>query len=213
MPAISCARPALVDREAVGVQVVGDQGGAGPFHVRRVGPVGHLLQLGGQLLLGRRLALLPFAVLVPDRPPAAGLLAGRVDGNAALQLNDLATAAGRRPAGPAGVDPAGRNPPGPCPASRGSVSPRAGCGNSVGILKFAALLTLCPASFCVHHPHSRAGPPDGGARDPDRERRHWPCASAVRDRAPRHSKPEAHNCARLARKAARRRYRIPQTEN
>ena len=40
----------------------------------------------------RRLALLPLAVLVPDRPPAALLLPGRVHRNPALQLDHGAAA-------------------------------------------------------------------------------------------------------------------------
>src|SRR5215472_11422557 len=75
------AGPPLVNREPVGVEVVGHQVRAGPFHLRRVGrePIGDILQLGGQLLLGRRLALLPLAVLVPDGPPPAALGPGRVE--------------------------------------------------------------------------------------------------------------------------------------
>ena len=53
-----------------------------------------LLQLGGQLLLAGRLALLPLAVLVPDRAPAASLLTGRVHGDPVLQLDDFTAAAG-----------------------------------------------------------------------------------------------------------------------
>jgi hypothetical protein len=44
-------------------------------------PFGYLLQLGGQFVLGHRLALLSLAILVPHRPPAAGFSAGRVDGD------------------------------------------------------------------------------------------------------------------------------------
>ena len=103
------AGPLPLDREPVGVQVVRDQVRAGPLHVRRVGfqPLGDLLQLGGQLLLGRRLALLPLAVLVPDRPPAALLLAGRVDRDPALQLDHRAAAPGGRAPGPAREHPPG----------------------------------------------------------------------------------------------------------
>ena len=125
-------------------------------HVRGVGleSLGDLLQLGGQLLLGRGLALLPLAGLVPDRPPPSSLGPGRVDGDPALQLDDLAAAAGgvtsgtgRRPgrAGPLAFFPqapalpalprpdcgtsAGRSAAGDRPALR-----RTGCGESVGIL-------------------------------------------------------------------------------
>lgn len=67
------ARPPHADRQAVGVQVMGDEGGTRLPHPRRVRfkPDLDLLQLDGQLLLRRRLALLPFAVLVPDCPPPA----------------------------------------------------------------------------------------------------------------------------------------------
>jgi hypothetical protein len=81
-------------------------GRAGPPHVRRVGlePLGDLRQLGGQLLLACRLALVPLAVFVPDRTPAAVLLAGRVHGDAVLQLDDLAAATRGCAAGPARED-------------------------------------------------------------------------------------------------------------
>src|SRR6266702_219332 len=53
-----------------------------------------------------RLALLPLAVLVPDRPPAALLLAGRVHRDPALQFDHRAAAPGGRASGPAREDPA-----------------------------------------------------------------------------------------------------------
>jgi len=108
------AGPSLLNREAVRVQVPGDQVRAGTCHVRRAGgqPLGDLLQPGGQLLLAGCLALLPLAVLVPDRPPAAGFLAGRVHGDAVLQLDDLAAPPGGRTAGPAHERPAGLRPSG-----------------------------------------------------------------------------------------------------
>ena len=73
------AGPPVIHRQPVKVQVVCDQVSAGALHVRRVGfrPLGDLLQPGGQLLLGRRLALLAFPSLIPDRPPAALFPAGR----------------------------------------------------------------------------------------------------------------------------------------
>jgi hypothetical protein len=51
---------------------VRDQVGAGLQHVRRIGrqPGPDHFQLGGQLLLGGRLALLASPDLVPDRSPA-----------------------------------------------------------------------------------------------------------------------------------------------
>ena len=44
--------PPLADREPVGVQVMGDEVGAGPPHIRGVGPepLGNLVQPGGQLV-------------------------------------------------------------------------------------------------------------------------------------------------------------------
>src|SRR6185437_9241076 len=48
--------------------------------------------------------LLPLAVFVPDRPPAALLGAARVDRDAAPQLDDLAAAPGGRAAVPARED-------------------------------------------------------------------------------------------------------------
>jgi len=111
-------------------------------HVRRAGlePLGDLLQPCDQLLLGRRLAVLPLAVLVPDRPPASVFLAGRVHGDAVLQLDDLAAATGGRTPSPVYEDPPGR--PG---------LPRAGCGDFVGILKTAdaACATGFPLSCVV----------------------------------------------------------------
>jgi hypothetical protein len=86
-------------------------GASPPLHARRVGlePLGDLLQLGGQLLPGGGLALLPLAVLVPDRPPAARLLTGRVHGDAVLQLDDFAAAPGGGAPGPAREDPGTRS--------------------------------------------------------------------------------------------------------
>ena len=122
------AGPPLVDGEPVRVQVMPDEGRAGQFHVRRVcfQPLGDLLQLCGQLLLGARLALLPLAVLVPDRPPAALLLAGRVHGDAVAQLDDLAAAPGGGAAGAVRENPAG------CRA--GGLRPPRGAGGLAGRL-------------------------------------------------------------------------------
>ena len=106
------------------------------LHVRRAGlqPLGDLPQPDGQLLLGRRLALLPLAVLMPDRPPAAVLVAGRVHGDAVLQLDDLTAAPRGRTPGPRSREP-GRSPGDrPMPA-RSPVRP---CrGHVVGILTTA----------------------------------------------------------------------------
>ena len=84
------ARPPVLDRKAVQVQVVGDEIGTRPPHVRRVGlkSFGDLRQLGSQLLLSRCLALLPLPGLVPDRTPPPPLTPGRVHRHPALQLND-----------------------------------------------------------------------------------------------------------------------------
>jgi hypothetical protein len=72
------AGPLPLDREAVGGQVERDQVRTVQRHAGRISfqPLGNHGQLGGQLLLRRRLALLPHDVLVPDRSPAALLLAG-----------------------------------------------------------------------------------------------------------------------------------------
>jgi len=90
---------------------------AGPPHVRRVGrqPLSDLVELGGQPVLAGRLALLALAVLKPDRAPAAFLLAGRVHGDAVLQLEDLTAASGGGTPGPVGEDPSGCRAPGPRP--------------------------------------------------------------------------------------------------
>src|SRR6266700_626634 len=121
------AGPLALDREAVRGQVVRDQVRAAELHVRRVGfqPFGDLLQLGSQLLLGRRLALLPLAVLVPDRPPAALLLAGRVYRDPALQLDHRVAAPGGRASGPAREDPAACHAAGLRPAGGGLCGPAA----------------------------------------------------------------------------------------
>ena len=127
------ARPPVMDRESVRVEVVGDEGGAGPPHVRRVGleSLGDLLQLGGQLLLGRRLALLPLPVLVPDRTPPAALGPRRVHRDPALQLDHLAAAPGCGASGATREDSgAGR-----ALAFFGRPAARAApCGTVVGIL-------------------------------------------------------------------------------
>ena len=119
--------------QPVRVQVMGDQVRAGPLHVRRVGlePLRDLLQLGGQLLLGRRLALLPLA-RPRATPPATGprSSAGRVHGDPEVQLDHLAAAAGGRAAVP--LARTGRAPGGRAsPARRGRAARR---GPVVGIL-------------------------------------------------------------------------------
>ena len=75
--------------QPVGVQVVRDQVRARPLHVRRAGrqPLGDLLQLGGQLRLGRALPVLALPVLGEGRPPRLPLRLRRVHHNPALQLN------------------------------------------------------------------------------------------------------------------------------
>jgi hypothetical protein len=88
------AGPLPLDREPVSGQVERDQVSAAQRRVGRIGiqPLGDLRQLGGELFLGRRLALLPLAVLVPDRPPAAVFLAGRVHRDPVLRLDHRAAA-------------------------------------------------------------------------------------------------------------------------
>jgi hypothetical protein len=96
------ARPPVCHRETVRVEVPGDQVGAGAGHVRRAHdePLPDLLQLRGELLLRDGLALLPFAFLVPDRPPPAALVPERVHGDPEVELDDFAVA----PGGGAGLD-------------------------------------------------------------------------------------------------------------
>jgi Domain of unknown function (DUF4118) len=97
------------------------------------------LLLDRQLLLGCRLALLPLAVLVPHGTPPATHGPRRVHRDAALQLDDLAAAPGRRTA----VALASTRPR---PAPKAFLArvegfaamPGAGCGESVGILTIAA---------------------------------------------------------------------------
>ena len=86
------ARPAPFRWEPVRVEVPGNQFSAGPRHVRGVGrqSLGDFLQLCGQLLFRDGLALLPCAVLVPGCPPPVALVAGRVDGDPVLELDDRA---------------------------------------------------------------------------------------------------------------------------
>ena len=97
------AGPLPVDPEPVRGQVVGDQVRAAQRHVGRIGlqPLGDVGQPGGELVLGRRLALLPLAVLVPDRPPAA-------------LIPTRAAAPGGRPPGPTHKCPAGCRAAGFC---------------------------------------------------------------------------------------------------
>ena len=124
------AGPPVLDRQPVGVQVMGDQVRAGPLHVGRVGcqPLGDLLQLCGQLLLGRALALLPLAVLV-NTARHGPRLSGRVDRNPVLQLDHRAGRGwpGGRPLARTRRAPGGR----PSPAAAGRAAFR---GPVVGIL-------------------------------------------------------------------------------
>jgi hypothetical protein len=121
---------------------------AGPGHVRRTRgkPLPDLLQLRGELLLRDGLALLPLVVLVPDRTPPAAFLPGRVHGDPVLQLDYFPVT----PGGGAGLD-AGN--PARClrlcgnqfEGAAGGLA-RAGCGDSVGILKTAAVACAIFAS-------------------------------------------------------------------
>jgi hypothetical protein len=118
------ARPPGMDGEPIGVQVVGYEGCAWLPHVRRVGfqPDLDLLQLGGQLLLGERLALLPLVALVPDGPPPAPFGPGRVNRDPAVQLDDFPAASGGRAADPAhegGAPARAGGPPQPSGGTRG----------------------------------------------------------------------------------------------
>ena len=85
------ARPPIGHRKPVGVEVPGDQVRTGPCHVRRAHgePLPDLLQLRGELLLGDGLALLLFAVLVPDRPPPAAFVPGRIHSDPEVKFDYL----------------------------------------------------------------------------------------------------------------------------
>jgi hypothetical protein len=112
------AGPPPVGGQAVGVEVVRDQVGAGTLHVRRVGgqPLGDLLQPGGQPLPGHRLALPAAAVLVPDRAPPVLAFPRGVDRDAVLQLDHrVPVAAGGRAPGSAREDRAACCAAGPRP--------------------------------------------------------------------------------------------------
>ena len=79
----------VAHRQQVGVQVVGDQLRPGPFCVHRAGakPLPDLLQLGGQLRLGRALPELPLPVLGEHRPPRLPGGPRRVHQDPELQLD------------------------------------------------------------------------------------------------------------------------------
>src|SRR6202040_385216 len=118
------------------------QVGAGLCDVRRTRgePLPDLLQLRGELLLRDRLALLPFAVLVPDRPPPAALSRG---GNTVIPRSSSMTSPSPRVAVRVSA-PATRPAVKPVafgfavPLRARLTAPRAGCGDSVGILKIKA---------------------------------------------------------------------------
>ncbi|HEX3955355.1 MAG TPA: hypothetical protein VHZ03_01850 [Trebonia sp.] len=135
------ARPPVCHREPVRVEVPGDQVRAGPRRVRRTRgkTLPDLLQLRGELLPRDGLALLPLAVLKPDRPPPAAFLPGRVDGDPEVQFDDVPVA----PGGGAGLDDGDSAG---CPRLRG------------GRLAGAAALTATPATRRAHrwaHPTVR----------------------------------------------------------
>ena len=120
---------------------MGDESGTRLLHVRRVGfqPDLDRFQLECELLLGSRLALLPLVALMPDCPPPAPYGAGRVDGNPALQLEDLATTPGGRPAVPARENRAPARAGGFLARTEGLAAlAGAGYGDSVGISTIAA---------------------------------------------------------------------------
>jgi hypothetical protein len=96
------------------------------------------------------LALLALAVLVPDTTPAAFLLAGRVHGDAVLQLDDLSAAADSGAPGPAGEEAPGCRVPGLGPLGQAGRLAAARlwdfCGNLEGdgcCLRHAASLDSC----------------------------------------------------------------------
>jgi hypothetical protein len=138
------ARPPLFSRLPVRVEVRGDQVRARPPHVRRVGrqPLGDLLQLAGQPVFAHRLALLPFAVLVPDRTPPVSGPPGRVDRDPVLQLDDQAARgrAGRRGRGqPASRLRAARTVP---VIRRGTAA-----GSSAGLIVARRVLRCAPSRW------------------------------------------------------------------
>ena len=131
------AGPAVLRRQPVGVQVVRDQVRAGPFHVRRAGrqPLGDLLQLGGQLRLGRALPVPALPVLGEDRPPR---LPVRLRGYTTIpNPSSITGRSGCR--ADSRASPLMRGPPGgrlACRGPAGNRDPRfgAGCVTSVLIL-------------------------------------------------------------------------------
>ena len=87
------AGPRPPGRVPVRGQVPGDQVRAGPLQARRISrqPLGHLGQLGGELVLGHRLALAPPPALVPHRPPPVPRPPRRVHRDPALHLHHHTT--------------------------------------------------------------------------------------------------------------------------
>jgi hypothetical protein len=136
--------PAVQFRGRIAFHARADEGRDHPphpglIHVRGVGlePLPDLLELGGQLLLVRRVTLLPLAVFLPDSPPAAVLLPGRVHGDPVVQLDDFSATPGGRATGPAVTDPTRRRENG----ARPDGAPRWLAGRrlwgTVGILEVA----------------------------------------------------------------------------
>ena len=68
-------------------QAIRSAPGRSRFGASAAQPLGHLRQLGRQLVLGHRLALPPPPVLVPHRPPPVPLPLRRVHRDPALQLH------------------------------------------------------------------------------------------------------------------------------
>lgn len=121
--AVQAAATKLADSSGQGVQLGLVVAVAPPC-----GQVGSLEDIA----LACRLALLPLAVLMPDGPPAAGFLAGRVHRDAVFQLDDLTPSPSSRATGPAREDPARCRAPRPSPGWRAK---RPHGGLVVGILR------------------------------------------------------------------------------
>jgi hypothetical protein len=173
----ACLRgPPVCHRETVRVEVPRDQVRAGPGHVRRAHgkTPPDLLQLGGELLLRDGLALLPFAVLVPDRPPATALVTGRVHGDLEVEFDDRPVTTGGGPGLDAG-NQAGRQPgcPRHCRALAGTANRATGrlwgfCGD------------LEDRGCCLRHLHFLASCVSAGRRADANDLGRWSGAGSNR---------------------------------
>ena len=147
------AGPRPPGRVPVRGQVPGDQVRAGPLQARRISrqPLGHPGQLGGELVLGHRLALPPPPALIPHRPPPVPLPPRRVHRDPALQLHHHTTVTPRSRAPSPGREDGTAGRPGRVAVAMGRVTPvRDGCGFSVGIMaRTGADCPMGSLSFCA----------------------------------------------------------------